>query len=84
MRSHKALPVAVAVALAACVPQGKYDALATHAYRSTTTAPSAPSARLVVGRKNHYGAKSRRGTEVAATFYSLLETAKLQGVDAAT
>lgn len=37
----------------------------------------------VVGRKNHYGSKSRRGTEVAATFYSLLETAKLVGVDPA-
>jgi transposase len=35
----------------------------------------------VVGRKNHYGSKSRRGTEVAATFYSLLETAKLHDVD---
>jgi transposase len=38
----------------------------------------------VVGRKNHYGSKSRRGTEVAAIFYTLLETAKLHGVDAAT
>jgi transposase len=38
----------------------------------------------VVGRKNHYGSKSRRGTEVAATFYSLLETAKLQSIDAVT
>jgi transposase len=37
----------------------------------------------VVGRKNHYGSKSRLGTEVAATFYSLLETAKLAGVDPA-
>jgi transposase len=37
----------------------------------------------VVGRKNHYGSKSRRGTEVAAIFYSLLETAKLRGVDPA-
>lgn len=35
----------------------------------------------VVGRKNHYGSRSRRGTEVAALFYSLLETAKLCGVD---
>ena len=35
----------------------------------------------VVGRKNHYGSKSQRGTEVAATFYILLETAKLVGVD---
>jgi len=33
----------------------------------------------VVGRKNHYGSKLRRGTEVAATLYSLLETAKLTG-----
>jgi transposase len=37
----------------------------------------------VVGRKNHYGSKSRRGTEVAAPFYTLLEAAKLAGVDPA-
>jgi transposase len=37
----------------------------------------------VVGRKNHYGSKSRRGTEVAAVLYTLLETAKLVGVDPA-
>jgi transposase len=37
----------------------------------------------VVGRKNHYGSKSRRGTEIAAIFYSLLESAKLAGVDPA-
>jgi len=37
----------------------------------------------VVGRKNHYGSRSRRGTDVASVFYSLLETAKLQGVDPA-
>jgi transposase len=36
---------------------------------------------LVVGRKNHYGSRSRRGSEVAAILYSLLETAKLVGVD---
>ncbi|ATB27444.1 IS66 family transposase [Melittangium boletus] len=36
---------------------------------------------LAVGRKNHYGSRSRRGTEVTALFYSLLETAKLCGVD---
>ncbi len=35
----------------------------------------------VVGRKVHYGSKSRRGTEVAAVFYTLLETAKLEGVN---
>ena len=37
----------------------------------------------VVGRRNHYGSKSRRGTEVAAIFYSLIETAKLHDVDPA-
>ncbi len=37
----------------------------------------------VVGRKNHYGSKSRRGTEVAATLYSLVETAKLHDLDPA-
>lgn len=37
----------------------------------------------VVGRKNHYGSKSRRGTEVAATLYSIIETAKLHGIDPA-
>ncbi|OJT20553.1 hypothetical protein BO221_31675 [Archangium sp. Cb G35] len=36
---------------------------------------------LAVGRKNHYGSRSRRGTEVAALYYSLMETAKLCGVD---
>lgn len=35
----------------------------------------------VVGRKNHLGSKSVRGTEVAALFYSLLESAKLAGVE---
>ena len=37
----------------------------------------------VIGRRNHFGSKSVRGTEVAATFYSLIETAKLCGVDPA-
>ncbi len=35
----------------------------------------------VVGRKNHYGSKSRRGTQVTATLYSILETIKLHDVD---
>ena len=38
---------------------------------------------LVVGRKNHYGSKSKRGTEVAALLYSLIETAQLRGEDPA-
>jgi hypothetical protein len=37
----------------------------------------------VVGRKNHYGSKSRRGTKAAAILYSLVETAKVNGVDPA-
>jgi transposase len=36
---------------------------------------------VVVGRKNHYGSRSKRGTEVAALFYGLLESAKLAGVE---
>jgi transposase len=35
----------------------------------------------VLGRKNHYGSRSQRGTLVAAILYSLCETAKLHGVD---
>jgi transposase len=34
---------------------------------------------VVVGRKNHYGSRSRRGTQVAALLYSLCETARLVG-----
>jgi transposase len=37
----------------------------------------------VLGRKNHLGSKSKRGTHVAAIFYSLIETAKLIGLDPA-
>ena len=36
---------------------------------------------LVVGRKNFYGSKSLRGTQVAAVFYTLLETAARSGMD---
>jgi transposase len=36
---------------------------------------------VVVGRKNHYGSRSMRGTEVAALFYSLIESAKPCGVE---
>ncbi|WP_437983482.1 IS66 family transposase [Sorangium sp. So ce117] len=35
----------------------------------------------VIGRMNHYGSHSLRGTEVAATFYSLVESAKLNGLE---
>jgi transposase len=35
----------------------------------------------VVGRKNHYGSRSRSGTLVAATLYTLIETAKLLHVN---
>ena len=36
---------------------------------------------VVLGRKNHYGSKSQRGTEVAALFYSFVESAKFVRVD---
>ncbi len=36
---------------------------------------------LVIGRKNHYGSRSARGTEVAAIFYSLLESAILNDLE---
>ena len=36
---------------------------------------------VVLGRKNHYGSRSRRGLDVAALFYSLVESAKLCGVE---
>jgi len=36
---------------------------------------------LAVGRKNHYGSRSERGTRVAALFYTLMESAKLAGVN---
>ena len=35
----------------------------------------------VVGRKNHYGSHSLRGTEVGATLYSLVESAKLNDLE---
>jgi transposase len=35
---------------------------------------------LVLGRKNFYGSRSRRGTEVAAIMYTLMECAKLAGI----
>lgn len=35
---------------------------------------------IVLGRKNHYGSRSERGTEVAAILYTLIESAKLAGV----
>lgn len=38
---------------------------------------------MAIGRKNHYGSRSERGLEVAALFYTLMESAKLAGVDPA-
>jgi hypothetical protein len=48
---------------------------------SATTPPSARIRGPVVGRKNHYGSKSCRGTEVAATFYRLIVAAKLHSMN---
>ena len=38
---------------------------------------------VAVGRKNHYGSRSERGTRVAALFYTLIESAKLVSVEPA-
>ncbi len=35
----------------------------------------------VIGRRNHFGSKSARGTVVAATMHSLVESAKAAGLD---
>jgi hypothetical protein len=37
----------------------------------------------VVGRRNHFGSKSERGTKVASILYSLIESAKGRGGDPA-
>ncbi len=36
---------------------------------------------VAVGRRNHYGSRSERGTRGAALFYSLIESAKLCSVE---
>lgn len=36
---------------------------------------------VVVGRKNHYGSRSKRGTQVAVLLYSLYESAQMSGVE---
>ena len=35
----------------------------------------------ILGRRNHYGSRSERGMQAAATFYSLIETCRLVGVN---
>ncbi len=40
----------------------------------------ATAQRSGVGRRNHFGSKTQRGTEVAALFYTLIESAKLANV----
>ena len=37
--------------------------------------------RGAIGRKNHYGSRSERGTRGATLLYSLIESAKLCGVE---
>jgi transposase len=38
---------------------------------------------VTVGRKNHYGSRSLHGTRVAASFYGLIESVKMVGVEPA-
>jgi Transposase IS66 family len=53
----------------------------TRTCRSTNNRTERALRGLVIGRKNHYGSRSERGTQVAATFYTVLETALLAGID---
>jgi transposase len=39
---------------------------------------------VVMGRKNHYGSRSKRGTEVTALFHSFIESAKVAGANPKT
>lgn len=36
---------------------------------------------LAIGRRNYVGARSKRGTEVAAVFYTIFESARVNGAD---
>jgi len=49
----------------------------------TSNAAEAALRCLVLGRNNHFGSKSERGTQVAAMFYSLIESARMNGLDPA-
>ena len=61
-----------------------WDGLALFLENSAVPLDNNPAERalrdLVVGRKNHYGSHSQRGTEVSALFYTLIGTAKLCGL----
>jgi hypothetical protein len=57
------------------------DVRAQRAAAGLYASPAGHGCTGVIGRKNHYGSKSQRGTEVAALFYSLIETARLRGED---
>ena len=59
--------------------RGQRELAATAAL--ATSCMSASAAAMVLGRRNHFGSKSVRGTEMAAIFYSLVETAKVCGID---
>jgi len=48
-----------------------------HGNKATERAPRG----AVVGRELHFGSRSRRGTEADALFYSLIDSAKLAGID---
>lgn len=53
---------------AACLPDVRWK---------STRPPLSARHEAVVGRKNQYVPKSRRGTQLAATLYTILETLKL-------
>lgn len=65
-------------------PVGRTDAvLSDPRVPITSNAAEAALRCLVLGRSNHFGSKSERGTQVAAMFYSLIESARMNGLDPA-
>ena len=62
-----------------------YDFLSTSGGAGGDMAPHVQNGMsFVLGRKNYYGSKSRLGTQVAALFYGMLETARKNDVDPMT
>jgi transposase len=85
--SSQAAHTAIAIGKAAAYTLGIWDRLMRFVEDARIPLDNNATERAirgpVVGRKNHYGSKSRRGTEVASRLYTVLETCKLHEVDPA-
>ena len=73
------------VPIACCGRRGRRRTIAEVGDRARPDQNNAAERALrgpVIGRKNHYGSRSLRGTQFAALLYTLCESARLIGVDA--